>query len=62
MNDSFCDISKKLIGGIPQQPYLISSNDYEINEEGTSLQFRTVYIVSDEEALIENDDIVWLCF
>ena len=51
MNDFFCSIGKKLSDNIPQQPSPLLSNEYGINEEGASFQFKTVYSVSVEKAL-----------
>ncbi len=51
MNEFFCSIGKKLSDDIPQQPNPLLSNEYNINEEGTSFQFRTVDSVSVERAL-----------
>ena len=51
MNDFFCSIGRKLSDDIPQQPNPLLSNEYNINEEGTSFQFKTVYSVSVEKAL-----------
>ena len=51
MNDFFCSVGKKLSDEIPQQPNPLLSNEYNINEEGTSFQFKTVRSVSVEKAL-----------
>ena len=51
MNDFFCSIGRKLSDDIPQQPNPLLSNENNINEEGTSFQFRTVDSVSVERTL-----------
>ena len=51
MNDFFCSVGKKLSDDIPQQPNPLLSNEYNINEEGTSFQFKTIYSVSVEKVL-----------
>ena len=51
MNDFFCSIGRKLSDDIPQQPNPLLSNEYNINEEGTSFQFKTIFSVSVENAL-----------
>ena len=51
MNDFFCNVGKKLSDDIPQQLNPLLSNEYNINEKGTSFQFKTVFSVSVEKAL-----------
>ena len=51
MNDFFCSVGKKLSDDKPQQPNPLLSNEYNINEEGTSFRFKTTYFVSVEKAL-----------
>ena len=51
MNDFFSSIAKKLSEDIPQQPNPLLSNEYNINEERTSFQFKTVCSVSVGKAL-----------
>ena len=51
MNEFFCSVGKKLSDDIPQQPNPLLSNEYNINEEGTSFQFKTVCSESVEKAL-----------
>ena len=46
MNDFFCSIGKKLSDHIPQQPNPLLWNEYNINEEDTSFQFKSVFSVS----------------
>ena len=51
MNDFFCSIGKMLSDDIPQQPNPLLTNEYNINENDTSFQFKTVFSVSVEKAL-----------
>ena len=51
MKNFFYSIGKKLSEDIPQKPNPLLSNEYNINEDGTSFQFRTVYSVFVEKAL-----------
>ena len=51
MNDLFCSIGKKLSDHISQQPNPLLSNEYNINKEDTSFQFKTVFSGSVDKAL-----------
>ena len=51
VNDFFCSIGRKLSDEILQQPNPLLSNEYNITEEDTSFQFKTVYSVYEEKAL-----------